>query len=162
MRAKPLGLSGMNEDPCGVWDAKAGKWRLLVSAFTKKGIRAQMLESDRWDGGFAPITKTVAEDSTGTTIACMGGDFICLAGSVDRAYYVYSYPFLEMRGKMKLEPTPWGGAKGWPHGRGWPALVELPAGARHRHILLTMDRVNFPGMPKPNWTYGTLSIYVGK
>ncbi len=162
MRAKPLGLSGMNEDPCGVWDAKAGKWRLFVSAFTKKGIRAQMLESDRWDGGFAPITKTVAENSTGTTIACMGGEFLCLAGSVDRAYYVYSYPFLEMRGKMKLEPTPWGDAKGWPHGRGWPALAELPAGARHRHILLTMDRVNFPGMPKPNWTYGALSIYVGK
>jgi hypothetical protein len=24
-----------------------------------------------------------------------------------------------------------------------------------------MDRVNFPGMPKPNWTYGALYLYHG-
>jgi hypothetical protein len=24
-----------------------------------------------------------------------------------------------------------------------------------------MDRENFPGMPKPNWTYGKLHLYVG-
>ena len=26
-------------------------------------------------------------------------------------------------------------------------------------MLLTMDRDNFPGMPKPNWTYGKLRFY---
>jgi hypothetical protein len=24
-----------------------------------------------------------------------------------------------------------------------------------------MDRANFPGMPKPNWTYGALYLYHG-
>jgi len=161
MKAKTLGLSGMNEDPSGVWDAAAGKWRLLVSAFTSAGIRAQMLESDRWDGGFKPITGTVAEDSTGTTIALAGGVWHCLAGSVDRAYYVYSYPDLKKRGRLSMSPEPWKEMKGWPHGRGWPAFAELPAGCPSKFLLLTMDRVNFPGMPTPNWTYGSLSIYVG-
>ncbi len=160
MRAKPLGLDGMNEDPCGIWDAEAGKWRLLVSFFTKNGIRARMLESDRWDGGFRPIAGPVAEDSTGTTIATLGGVRLCLSGSVDRAYYAYSYPSLERIGALAMEPEPWGDAKGWPHGRGWPAVAALPPGCPADYLLLTMDRVNFPGVPTPNWTYGALSIYV--
>ncbi|MBQ7189075.1 MAG: hypothetical protein IJR99_06625 [Kiritimatiellae bacterium] len=162
MRAKNLGLAGMNEDPCGFWDADAKKWRLFVSEFTKSGIRARMLESDRWDGGFSPIAGPVTEDSTGTTIMRMNGVPYCLSGSVDRAYYVYAYPGLEKLGTLTLHPTPWGEAKGWPHGRGWPAFVELPEGTPHRYLLLTMDRINFPGMPKPNWTYGALSLYVGR
>lgn len=159
VKAKPVGLDGMNEDPCGVWDGKAGKWRLLVSNFTPAGIRAQMYESDRWDGGFKAVTKPVKEDSTGTTIVPAGGSFLCLCGSVDRKYYIYSYPDLGMLGTMKLTPTPWGDLKGWPHGRGWPALAALPAGYPYRYLLLTMDRINFPGMPNPNWTYGRLYIY---
>ena len=162
MGAKPLGLPGMNEDPCGIYDAEVGKWRLLVSYFTPKGIRARMFESEHWDRGFAPLTGPVAEDSTGTTIAMCGGRRYCLAGSVDRQYYVYSYPMLEKIGALMMTPTPWGAAEGWPHGRGWPTFAELPEGAPSRHILLTMDRVNFPGMPDPNWTYGALHVYSGK
>ena len=163
MNAKPLGLPSMNEDPCGIWDAKAKKWRLLVSAFTPKGIKAQMYESNRWDGGFIPITGTVPEDSTGTTIASCGGKFYCFSGSVDRKYYVYSYPFLKKLGTLKMTPTPWvADAKGWPHGRGWPTFIELPEGYPHKYLLLTMDRENFPGVPKPNWTYGGLHLYVGE
>lgn len=41
-----------------------------------------------------------------------------------------------------------------------PTFAELPDGYPHKYILLTMDRVNFPGMPTPNWTYGGLQIYV--
>ncbi len=161
MRAKSLGLDGMNEDPSGVWDPAAKKWRLYVSAFVPKDIRGQILESDLWDGGFRPITAVAAENSTGTTIASMDGRLHCLSGSSDRAYYVYSYPSLELRGKLSMSPTPWrADAKGWAHGRGWPAFAEIP-GREHRYILLTMDRENFPGMPKPNWTYGELSIYCG-
>ena len=161
MRSKSLCLDGMNEDPSGVWDPAAKKWRLFVSAFMPNDIRGQMLESDRWDGGFKPLTGMVAENSTGTTIASMDGRLHCLSGSSARAYYVYSYPSLEMRGKILMTPTPWRpDAKGWAHGRGWPAFAELPPGGAHRYILLTMDRENFPGMPKPNWTYGELSIYV--
>lgn len=159
MKAKTLDLDGMNEDPSGIWDAEAGKWRLFLSTFTPKGIRARMLESDRWDGGFRPLTKTVSEDSTGTTIACLDGRRYCLSGSLDRAYYVYAYPTLEKLGKFKISPPPWGRAKGWPHGRGWPAFAALPEGMPYRRLLFTMDRVNFPGMPKPNWTYGRLFLY---
>ena len=53
-----------------------------------------------------------------------------------------------------------GRAQGGPHGRGWPVFAELPGGSPHRCILLTMDRVNFPGVPGLNWTYGGLQIYV--
>jgi hypothetical protein len=162
MNAKPLGLPGMNEDPCGVWDREAGKWRLLLSAFTPKGIKAQMYESDRWDGGFTAMTGTVAEDSTGTTIVTCDGRRYCLSGSVDRKYYLYSYPRLERAGSLRMSPPPWAeGAKGWPHGRGWPSFIELPAGCGPRYLMLTMDRENFPGMPNPNWTYGALHLYVG-
>lgn len=160
MKAKPLGLSGMNEDPCGVWDASAKKWRMFLCSFGEGDIRAQMLESDRWDGGYAKITERVAENSTGTTITWLGSRRYCLSGSSDRAYYVYSYPDLKKLGSLDMTPTPWGEAKGGPHGRGWPALAELPGGSPHKCILLTMDRVNFPGMPSPNWTYGALQIYI--
>ena len=160
MKARSLGLSGMHEDPCGVWDASAKKWRMFLCTFGKGGIRAQMLESDKWNGGYAEITKRVAEDSTGTTIAWLSGTRYCLSGSSDRAYYVYSYPSLARLGRLDMAPAPWGDAKGRPHGRGWPAFAELPDGFPYRCILLTMDRVNFPGMPSPNWTYGGLQLYV--
>lgn len=159
MRAKSIGLLGMHEDPCAVWDPEAGKWRMFVCRFVK-GIKGVMMESDRWDGGYVDVAGPVARDSTGTTIAWAGGTRYCLSGSSDRAYYVYSYPGLRMLGSIRMEPTPWGTASGHPHGRGWPALAELPDGYPHRFILLTMDRVNFPGMPKPNWTYGELLVYV--
>lgn len=159
MRAKPLGLKTMHEDPCAVWDPDAKKWRLLACRFVN-GIKAVMLESDRWDGGYKKIAGPVSCDSTGTTIAWAGGKRYCLSGSSDLAYYIYSYPELRPMGKLQMSPSPWGGASGYPHGRGWPALAELPDGYPHKHILLTMDRENFPGMPKPNWTYGGLQIYV--
>ena len=63
-------------------------------------------------------------------------------------------------GELKMSPAPWGEARGWPPGRGWPAFAELPEGSPFRYVMLTMDRVNFPGMPDPNWTYGALQLYV--
>lgn len=27
------------------------------------------------------------------------------------------------------------------------------------HLMLTMDRINYPGIPDPNWTYGAIFIY---
>ena len=159
MRSKSLGLENMHEDPCGVWDSDAKKWRMFACRFIK-GIKAVMLESDRWDGGYKEVAGPVAQDSTGTTIAWVEGTRYCLSGSSDLAYYIYSYPDLKMLGKLRMSPPPWGSASGYPHGRGWPAFAELPDGYPHKYILLTMDRVNFPGMPKPNWTYGGLQIYV--
>ena len=162
MRAKSLGLKGMNEDPSATWDAAAKKWRLFVSRFPEKGekpscIRAMMLESDVWDGPFTPLAGPVPHDSTGTTIQLMSGRRYCFSGSAERKLFVYSYPKLEELGTLCVDLPPWN--ETCPNGRVWPCFGELPEGFPYRHLLLTMDRANFPGMPKPNWTYGGLILY---
>lgn len=155
MRAKSLNLEGMNEDPDGYWDAVAGKWRLLVSEFTAKGIRASLLESENWDGPFCRIAGPIAEDSTGTTLAFIDGRLRVLTGSADRAFYLYNYPTLEKVGKLEISDPPWEISPSG-NGRSWPAYAEFANG---RRLLLTFDRVNFAGMPVPNWTYGRLYLY---
>jgi len=160
MKARSLGLSGMNEDPDGFWDAEAGKWRLLVSEFTSAGIRASMLESDNWDGPFVRLTSPVDVDSTGTAVLPFGSGRYCLFGSARRMFAVRSYPTLEPIGELQLDHPPWEGKQGWPHGRSWPAVAEFWKDGRPAYLLVTMDRENFPGMPTPNWTYGKLMVYV--
>ena len=162
MRAKSLGLDGMNEDPSVTWDSSAGKWRLFVSRFPAqedrdKCIRAIMYESDRWDGPFVPLSERVPHDSTGTTIQWVNGTRYCFFGSAERKLFVYSYPDLCEIGTLVIDFPPWG--DGVPNGRVWPCIGELPEGYPYRHILLTMNRANFPGMPEPNWTYGGLSLF---
>ena len=170
MKAKSLGLKGlMHEDPSGIWDPEAKKWRLFLCTFVK-GIKAQMLESDHWDGPYEPLTEIVPEDSTGTTIQWMNGIRYCFSGSAEHALYVYSYPMLQKLGKLKLDVEPWGdtpldtpwGVMKTTNSRVWPCFAELPDGYPYKYILLTMDRINIPGMPNPNWTYGGLYIYVAE
>ena len=170
MKAKSLGLKGfMHEDPSGIWDPDAKKWRLFLCTFVK-GIKAQMLESDNWDGPYEPLTEIVPEDSTGTTIQWMNGVRYCFSGSAEHALYVYSYPLLKKLGKLKLDVEPWGdtpldtpwGVMKTTNSRVWPCFAELPDGYPYKYILLTMDRINIPGMPNPNWTYGGLYIYGAK
>ena len=167
MKAKSLGLKGlMHEDPSGIWDPEAKKWRLFLCTFVK-GIKAQMLESDHWDGPYEPLTEIVPEDSTGTTIQWMNGVRYCFSGSAEHALYVYSYPMLQKLGKLKLDVEPWGdtpldtpwGVMKTTNSRVWPCFAELPDGYPYKYILLTMDRINISGMPNPNWTYGGLYIY---
>ncbi|MGN0853126.1 MAG: hypothetical protein ACI4Q3_07090, partial [Kiritimatiellia bacterium] len=169
MRAKSLGLKGMYEDPSATWDAKARRWRLLLSEFTPRGIRASMFESRIWDGGFEKIAGPVEFDSTGTTITWIDGVRYCLWGSYDRACYVHSYPDLKLLGRLSFDFPPWegpytaGNSAPWSgtsaNGRVWPSVAELPEGYPFRFIMLTMDRATFPGMPRPNWTYGGLYFY---
>ncbi len=162
IKVSPLNLPGMNEDPDGIWDAKAGKWRLLLSEF-HKGIKASMWEADKWEGPFKRIAGPVSHDSTGTTIFPMGDRRYVLSGSSERACYVYSYPDLRMLGKLKFDTPPWPTTgKGGPHGRVWPAVAEFSRNGKPAYLMVTMDRINFPDMPKPNWTYGKLMIYVGE
>ena len=162
MKAKSLGMLGMNEDPDGIFDAAAGKWRLLVSMFTGKGIRASLWESDEWDGPFTRIAGPVDRDSTGTTILPFGDKWYCLSGSSDKTMYAYSYPDLKMRGCLRFDIPPWPMQGGYPHGRVWPAIAEFADGGKSAFLMVTMDRVNFPGMPTPNWTYGELHVYVAR
>lgn len=42
---------GSTKDPHGVYDAEAGKWRLLVAEHAGK-FRASIWESETWDGGY--------------------------------------------------------------------------------------------------------------
>lgn len=39
------------------------------------------------------------------------------------------------------------------------ALAEMPEGSPYRYLMLTMDRINYPAIPNPNWTYGAIFIY---
>lgn len=161
MKARPLGLPGMNEDPDGIWDAAAGKWRLLLSEFTPVGIRASMWESSAWDGPFVRLTDPVKPDSTGTAVFPFDGGRTCVFGSIDRACYVFSYPGLEKIGTLGFDRPPWPTdpkVRGM-HGRVWPAIAEYEKDGRRHCLLLSMDRENFPGMPSPNWTYGKLMLY---
>jgi len=168
MRARSLGLSGMNEDPCGIYDEAAKKWRLFVSAFTEGDIRASLLESEDWKGPFVRIAGPVPENATGTTLLTMNGVRYGLAGSSHGHFRVYAYPHLERVGKLRLDPEPWGatplatpwGVRTTKNARDWPSVVESPEGCPHRYLMLTMDRVNIPGIPGPNWTYGGLHLYV--
>lgn len=168
MHAQSLGLTGMNEDPCGVWDADAKKWRLLVSEFAEKDIRASLLESDDWKGPFTRLAGPVPENATGTTLVSICGTRYALAGSSQGFFRVFTYPTLERIGALHLDPEPWGqtpletpwGVRTTKNARDWPSVVELPEDCPHRYLLLTMDRVNIPGIPDPNWTYGGLHLYV--
>jgi hypothetical protein len=157
MKARPIGLVGAHEDPHGVFDKDAGKWRLLLCEHGKK-YRAAIYESDHWDQGFARIAGPVEMDSTGTMLQKIGNKRYALFGSADRKIYIRSYPTLEPAGELQVELPPWNDANGT---RIWPNVIPLPEGYPAPYIALMMDRVNFPGMPKANWTYGALYLYHG-
>lgn len=157
MKARPIGLAGAHEDPHGVYDKAAGKWRLLLCEHGKS-YRAGMWESDHWDRGFTRLAGPVEMDSTGTMIQTFGDQRFALFGSADRKIYIRTYPDLKPAGELKVEMPPWNDQNGT---RIWPNVIPLPEGYPAPYIALMMDRANFPGMPKPNWTYGALYLYHG-
>jgi hypothetical protein len=158
MNAKPIGLpQGMHEDPHCIFDAEAGKWRMLLAEHAGK-FRASMWESEHWDHGFKRISGPVEMDSTGTSIAKIGSKRYAMFGSADRRVYVRTYPDLKPAGELNIHLPPWNDDHGT---RIWPNVVPLPEGYPAPYIALMMDRANFPGMPKQNWTYGALYLYHG-
>lgn len=157
MQARPIGISGAHEDPHCIYDKEANKWRMLLCEHDKK-YRASMWESDDWDRGYTRLAGPVEMDSTGTMIQKFGNKRYALFGSADRKIYIRSYPDLGPAGELKVHLPPWNDNNGT---RIWPNVIPLPAGYPAPYIALMMDRVNFPGMPKPNWTYGALYLYHG-
>ncbi|MFT5031536.1 MAG: hypothetical protein ACI9VS_004005, partial [Candidatus Binatia bacterium] len=155
MHARPIGLTGQHEDPHGVYDVEAGKWRLLLSERAGK-YRAGMWESDHWDRGYERLAGPVEMDSTGTLIQKIGESRYVFFGSADRKVYIRSYPELEPVGELKIHRPPWNEATGT---RIWPNIIPLPDGYPARYIALMMDRQNYPGMPARNWTYGAMYLY---
>ncbi|MEM1444357.1 MAG: hypothetical protein AAGF67_18575, partial [Verrucomicrobiota bacterium] len=157
MKAKPVGIDGAHEDAHCVYDIEAGKWRMLLCEKQEK-FRAAMWESDHWDRGFERIAGPVPMDSTGTMIQQFGETRFALYGSADRTIYVATYPDLKPAGELDVYLPPWNEGNGT---RIWPNVIPLPEGYPAPYLALMMDRVNFPGMPKPNWTYGALYLYHG-
>jgi hypothetical protein len=157
MQAHPIGITGAHEDPHCIYDKQSGKWRMLLCEHDKK-YRASIWESDDWDRGYTRLAGPVEMDSTGTMIQKFGKKRYALFGSADRKIYIRSYPDLGPVGELKVDLPPWNDQNGT---RIWPNVIPLPAGYPAPYIALMMDRVNFPGMPKPNWTYGALYLYHG-
>jgi hypothetical protein len=157
MKAHPIGISGAHEDPHGIYDKDSRKWRMLLCEHDKK-YRASIWESDDWDRGYTRLAGPVVMDSTGTMIQKFGSKRYALFGSADRKIYIRSYPDLEPAGELNVEMPPWNDQYGT---RIWPNVIPLPEGYPAPYIALMMDRVNVPGMPKPNWTYGSLYLYHG-
>lgn len=157
MKARPIGISGAHEDPHGFYDKEAGKWRMLLCEHGQK-YRAGLWESEHWDRGYTRLAGPVEMDSTGTLIQKFGTKRYSLFGSADRKIYIRTYPELQPAGELKVDLPPWNDKTGT---RIWPNVIPLPEGYPAPYIALMMDRVNFPGMPKPNWTYGALYLYHG-
>ena len=152
-------FSQSSEDPCLIHDTAVGKWRLLTSAFAKDGIRAQLFESDNWNGPFVPLAGPVEYDSTGTLIQKLGSKWYVFSGTNKGpmgagGVLVYSYPDLAYLGEMKVDLP--ASVKG---GRIWAGVFPLPAGYPARYMALTMDRFNFTGIKGQNWSYGGLYFY---
>ena len=157
MKARSIGLVGAHEDPHGIYDKEAGKWRMLLCEHGKK-YRASLWQSDHWDRGYTRLAGPVEMDSTGTMLQKFGDKRFALFGSADRKIYIRTYPDLAPAGELKVDLPPWNDKNGT---RIWPNVIPLPAGYPAPYIALMMDRVNFPGMPKQNWTYGALYLYHG-
>lgn len=156
VRAVPTGLVGDYEDPSLIHDAELGRWRLALCVNDGEGYRAAMFEAMRPEGPFCKIHGPAGPDATGMQIVASGSSRWVLFGSADRCLYVSLYPDLKPEGSLALDLPPWSEATGT---RVWPAVIPLPEGAVAPAVLVTMDRVNYPGMPSPNWTYGAVYFY---
>ena len=157
MSAKATGLVGDYEDPQCIYDQDAGKWRMLLCE-NHKGYNAVIRESDNWDGPYKLIAGPVSVNSTGTQLQTIGGKRYALFGSSDRKVYIYTYPDLKPAGSLNIYLPPWNDKTGT---RIWPNVVPLPEGCPATYLALMMDRLNFPRMQGPNWTYGAMYLYYG-
>lgn len=157
MKARALkeGISGHHEDPCGVWDAEAGKWRLLTTELSA-GMKARMWESEHWDGPWKRLGRRVHRNCTGTLIQKVGTDRFVFSGSSEGDIFVFSYPELEELGTLQVDLPPFSEGK---NSRVWPNVVPLPSGYPARYIALMMDRANFPDVVSPTWSYGAMYLY---
>ena len=157
MKAKPVEMPGSSEDPSILFDQEAQKWRVLVCT-RNKGFLAALYEADEWDGPYVRIAGPVTVDSTGCLLQKFGSKYYALFGSADRKVYIYSYPDLKPAGELRIHRPPWGEKT---NTRVWPNVISLPEGYPAPYIALMMDRLNFPGMPTPSWTYGAMYLYHG-
>ncbi len=157
MSAEPFGMVGDIEDPHILFDSEAEKWRMLTCE-NQGGYKAVILESDHWNRGYKRIAGPVKHNSTGTSIQKIGDQRYCFSGSKEREIFIYTYPDLKEAGVLDMDLPPWNESSGT---RVWPNVVQLPEGYPFRYLALMMDRINYPGMIGPHWSYGALYLYHG-
>lgn len=148
------GIEQSHEDPCLIFDTEVKKWRLATCCL--QGFHTRLYEADRWDGPFKQIAGPTQHDSTGVLIQKIGDKRYVFSGNGAGPMLIYSYPELNYLGEMKIDlPAHWP----QPPGRGWPNVFPLPAGFPYRYMALMMDRPNFPGVKRANWSYGALYLF---
>ncbi|MEM9671961.1 MAG: hypothetical protein AAF992_05160 [Bacteroidota bacterium] len=157
MSATPFGVVGDIEDPHLLFDAEAGKWRMLTCV-NQDGYKAIMLESDYWNKEYEQIAGPVKHNSTGTSLQKIGDKLYAFSGSKEREIFIYTYPDLAEVGTLQMDLPPWNETSGT---RVWPNVIQLPEGYPFKYVALMMDRFDYPGMPEPNWTYGAIYLYHG-
>jgi len=157
MKAKSINLIADYEDPQCIYDAEAGKWRMLLCE-NHSGYKAVIRESDTWDGDYKLIAGPIEINSTGTQLQKIDGKIYALFGSAAREVFIYSYPDLKPEGTLNIHRPPWDDKI---NTRVWPNVIALPEGYPSRYIAVMMDRANFPGMKGDNWTYGAMYLYHG-
>ena len=159
MNAKPADIPNVGEDPHMIYDANAGKWRLLACMVGDVGWPAGLYEAETWDGPYTLIAGPAPVNGTGCLLQKFGNDYYCIFGSSDRKFYVYSYPDFEELGALDMFRPPWDEEDPKSNTRCWPNVIPLPEGYPAPYIALSMDRVNYPGLD--GWTYGALYLYHG-
>ncbi len=157
MGTKAMGIEGDVEDPQLIYDAVDKKWRMLVCRAIGE-YKAVMLESEEWDKNYKLSAGPVNHNSTGTSIQKIGDKLYCFSGSSEREIFIYTYPDLKEAGTLKVALPPWDNEA---NTRVWPNVVQLPDGYPFQYIALMMDRMNYPGMKGPNWSYGAMYLYYG-
>ncbi|MBN2164178.1 MAG: hypothetical protein JXR25_13590 [Pontiellaceae bacterium] len=137
------------EDPSVFFDAAAGKWRMAVCKY-RNGYQTVLLESDRWDGRWEPVSLYEPTSCTGILIQKIGGTRYVFLGRGDSPcpFEVLSYPELKKMGELKLDEHP--------EGRNvWPVVIPVTRSTGTAYYLLTFDR---DGLYE-GWSYGKLHWY---
>lgn len=155
-KATPTGLAGDYEDPVLFRDTEQDCWRLALCAHNGTCYQTVLMESDRPDGGFTIVSAPPGPDATGIQTIVVNAVRYLLFGSDGRRLWVADYPTLRVREELSVPLPPWSDTTGT---RVWPAVIPLPEDSFAPAVMVTMDRVNYPGMPAPNWTYGAVYFY---
>lgn len=154
--AKSSGIVGDYEDPVIFHHKSTGKWRLAVCIGNKPLYHAMLFESDHPDRDFKRVAGPTAPDATGMQIFNHGEKSVILFGSAERCLHVASAEDLSLLETIRMDLPPWRDGIGT---RVWPAVIPLPEGYPAQAVMITMDRVNYPGIPQHTWTYGAVYFY---
>ena len=140
------------EDPSVFFDEDAGKWRMAMCKY-RNGYQTVLLESDRWNGHWTPVSQYTPTSCTGILIQKVGGTRYVFLGRGDSPcpFEVLSYPELQKVGELTLDEHPVGRNV-------WPVVIPITRSDGTAYYLLTFDRDGL----YDGWSYGKLHWYEAK